>query len=97
MTNQYRIQTVQDAPVQIETFSPLSYELAESLYAKAELDAFRDTLRAGLAKQVLDHTAMLIAAEEKCLQIAPSGHEEYRTIIEAYVLRAAKEIVRGEW
>lgn len=73
------------------------YSLAQKTYAAAELDAFRDKLRATLAKQAMDNTAALAMAEEHFIHIAPSGKNEYRLIVETYAKKALMEIVGGEW
>lgn len=74
-----------------------AYEIAESVYTRAEIDAFRDKLRCALAKQVMDNTLMLAVAEANCLQLAPGGREEYRQIVRMYARLAMAEIIGGEW
>lgn len=76
--------------------SALTYERAERAYELAELSSFRDNLRVALVKQVMDNTAMLATAEAACLQLAPSGKDEYRLIVQAYARMALTEIAGGE-
>ncbi|WP_129734823.1 hypothetical protein [Candidatus Nanosyncoccus alces] len=71
--------------------------LAQRTYAAAELDAFRDQLRAALAKQAMDNTAVLSLAEEHFIRLAPTGKAEYRLIVETYARKALAEIVGGDW
>ncbi len=73
----------------------VSSSLVQRTYANAELDAFRDKLRAGLAKQAMDNTAHLALAEEHFSKIAPGGKAEYRLIVETYAKKALFEIMRG--
>lgn len=73
------------------------YALAERACDMAELDAFRDKLRAALAKQAMDNTAILAMAEEHFIRLAPSGKEEYRLIVQTYARKALAEIIGGDW
>ncbi len=73
------------------------YGLMQRTYEMAELDAFRDKLRAALAKQAMDNTAILAMAEEHFIRIAPSGKAEYRLIVQTYARKALAEILGGEW
>ena len=66
-------------------------------YALAEVDAFRDLLRAGLAKQAMDNTAVLAKFEEHYNSIAPSGSAEYRYIVQTYARAAMERILGGKW
>ena len=84
-------------PVISEERAQRAYELAEVVYTMAEIDAFRDKLRAALAKQAMDNTSMLAALEERYLKIAPQGREEYRMIVRAYAEMAINEMIGGEW
>ena len=84
-------------PVISEERSQRAYELAEVVYTMAEIDAFRDKLRAALAKQAMDNTSMLAALEERYLKVAPQGCEEYRMIVRAYAEMAINEMIGGEW
>lgn len=70
---------------------------AEHTYALAQLDAFKDKLRAALAKQAMDNTAVLAIAEEHFIRLAPSGKKEYRMIVETYAKKALAEIVGDDW
>lgn len=74
-----------------------TYSLAQRTYELAEYDAFKDKLRAALAKQAMDNTAVLAMAEEHFIRIAPSGKKEYRLIVETYARKALAEIVGGDW
>ena len=67
----------------------------ESAYALAETSAFRDMLRAGLAKQAMDNTAVLAKFEEYYNSIAPSGSAEYRYIVQEYAKAAMAHIIGG--
>ena len=64
----------------------------EVSYALAEADAFRDMLRAGLTKQVLDNTAVLAKLEEHYGNIAPTGSSEYRFIVQAYARASMMQV-----
>lgn len=75
----------------------LGLSAAEQAYALAELDAFKDKLRAALAKQAMDNTAVLAMAEEHFIRLAPRGKAEYRLIVETYARKALAEIVGGDW
>lgn len=75
----------------------LSVVTAESLYVKAELAAFSDKLKASLTKQVLDNTAALASTGAYYNQIAPSGYEEYRYIVQQYAHAAMAQIMGGVW
>jgi hypothetical protein len=50
--------------------------------------------RALLAKTALDNLGALSALEAHLTQIAPSGEERYRQIVDAYALGAAQKIWR---
>lgn len=65
----------------------------DSSYALAEVDAFRDLLRAGLAKQAMDNTAVLAKFEEHYNSIAPGGSAEYRFIVQTYAKAAMESIL----
>lgn len=68
----------------------------DSAYALAEREAFRDRLRATLAKQIMDNTASLSSAESYYLRIAPGGADEYRKIIQTYTTLALLKLIGGE-
>lgn len=68
----------------------------DSAYMLAERDAFKDRLRAALAKQIMDNTASLSNAESYYLRIAPGGAEEYRKIIQTYTTLALIKLIGGE-
>lgn len=74
-----------------------SSSLPTRTYHLAELDAFRDKLRAGLFKQAMENTAILSNAEEHYLRVAPGGKEEYRLIVRTYAKKAIYEILKGGW
>ena len=74
-----------------------SYALAKRTYEMAELDAFRDKLRASLCKQAMDNAAALATAEEQFIRTAPGGKDEYRLIVETYTRNALAEIIRSDW
>lgn len=69
----------------------------DSTYTLAERDAFRDRLRATLAKEIMDNTAALSSVESYYLKIAPSGAEEYRQIVQTYTTLALVKLVHAEW
>ena len=71
--------------------------LIQTTYELAEYNAFKDMLRAALAKQAMNNTAMLAMAEEYFIRIAPSGKAEYRLIVENYARKALAEILGGDW
>ena len=71
-------------------------EAKNDAYALAEIGAFRELLRAGLAKQVMDNTAVLAKFEEHYNSIAPSGSAEYRYIVQTYARAAMERIIKGE-
>ena len=71
-------------------------EAKNNAYALAEVDAFRELLRAGLTKQVMDNTAVLAKFEEHYNSIAPSGSAEYRYIVQTYAKAAMERIIKGE-
>ena len=68
----------------------------DSAYMLAERDAFKDRLRAALAKQIMDNTASLSSAESYYLRIAPGGADEYRKIIQTYTTLALLKLIGGE-
>ena len=68
----------------------------DSAFALAERDAFKDRLRAALAKQIMDNTASLSSAESYYLRIAPGGADEYRKIIQTYTTLALLKLIGGE-
>lgn len=95
-------QPVQQRPASQSPSTGLSvaekqYQLAERTYAQAELSAMRDKLRGALALQAMNNVAMLAAAEEHFIQIAPGGADEYRQITRAYAYLAARELIGGDW
>lgn len=99
MTNNYQLQTMFSgnsyAPAyQDKGVNETAIITAEASYALAEQAAFRDKLFSALTKQVLDNTAALATSEAYYNQIAPSGREEYRFILQAYA-RLAMEAVWG--
>ena len=71
-------------------------EAKNDAYALAEIGAFCELLRAGLAKQVMDNTAVLAKFEEHYNSIAPSGSAEYRYIVQTYARAAMERIIKGE-
>lgn len=102
MNQNYQLQPVQDAPVAPQSMTQsepmaLAYSLAETTYALAEYDAFRDKLKATLTKQTLDNVSALAATEAYYNQIAPGGRAEYRRIMEAYTDYASAMIREGGW
>lgn len=70
---------------------------ARTTYNLAEFDAFRDKLKAGLAKQAMQHVADLSIEEERLLRIAPGGEAQYRIIVDLYAKNAMLDIMGGEW
>lgn len=90
---------VQTLPQQwTETIGERISDTKDSSYALAEVDAFRDLLRAGLAKQAMDNTAVLAKFEEHYNSIAPSGSAEYRYIVQTYAKAAMERILeRSRW
>ena len=68
----------------------------DSAYMLAERDAFKDRLRAALAKQIMDNTASLSSVESCYLRIAPGGAEEYRRIVQTYTTLALLKLIGGE-
>ena len=82
--------TVQTLPQQWTERIP---EVKDNEYALAETEAFRDLLRAGLAKQAMDNTAVLAKFEEHYNSIAPSGSAEYRYIVQTYAKAAMERIL----
>lgn len=82
-------------PTQTET-SVQTASGTPSTYALAEQDAFRDRLRAAMAKQVMDNTAALSAVESYYLKIAPGGAAEYRSIVQTYTRLALFNLIGGE-
>ena len=68
----------------------------DSAYAQAERDAFKDRLRAALAKQVMENTAALANTESYYLKIAPGGAAEYRQIVQTYTKLALVKLIGGE-
>lgn len=68
----------------------------DSAYALAEREAFRDRLRAALAKQIMDNTASLSSAESYYLRIAPGGADEYRKIVQTYTMLSLLKLIGGE-
>ena len=85
---------VQTLPQQwTEAVSGQISDTKESAYALAEIDAFRDLLCAGLAKQAMDNAAVLAKFEEHYNSIAPSGSAEYRFIVQTYAKAAMERIL----
>lgn len=80
-----------EAPAPMQTLITV-----DSAYALAEREAFRDRLRATLAKQIMDNTAALSSVESYYLRMAPGGAEEYRKIIQAYTTLALLKLIGGE-
>lgn len=70
---------------------------ADGMYQLAELQAFRGTLKAALAKTALDNTAILAFAEERYIREAPTGTADYRRIVENYVNWCISELNGGGW
>lgn len=68
----------------------------DSAYMLAERDAFKDRLRAALAKQIMDNTASLSSVESCYLRIALGGAEEYRRIVQTYTTLALLKLIGGE-
>lgn len=98
MNNNYQLQTLQAIPVaRTEEVTSSSGRLAEITYALAENAAFTDRLKAALAKQAMDNTAALATVEAYYNQIAPSGREEFRLIVQTYARLALMQIVGGKW
>ena len=92
------------APYQsTETFTPVGNNAyiinpkADNMYQLAELQSFKNTLKAALAKQCLDNTAVLARAEEFYIRAAPAGKADYRRIVESYVAYSIAELVGGDW
>lgn len=94
----YESQTKQNLSiVQPEAKSSLPTIITvDSAFALAERDAFKDRLRAALAKQIMDNTASLSSAESYYLRIAPGGADEYRKIIQTYTTLALLKLIGGE-
>lgn len=69
----------------------------DNAYALAATDAFCDMLRAGLAKQAMDNTAVLAKFEEHYNSIAPTGSAEYRFIVQTYARAAMENILKRSW
>ena len=83
--------------IQPESPAPMQTIITvDSAYALAEREAFRDRLRATLAKQIMDNTASLSSVESYYLRIAPGGAEEYRKIIQTYTTLALLKLIGGE-
>lgn len=105
MSRSRHIQTtrpIQQRPASQSSSTGLSvaeqqHQLAERTYAQAELSSMRDKLRGALALQAMNNIAMLAAAEEHFIQIAPGGADEYRQITRAYAYLAARELLGGDW
>lgn len=97
----YQMQTIPYAtpyavPVyQDEALNQQVSRLAETSLALAEHTALQSQLFAALTQQVMSNTAALAASEEYFNQIAPSGREEYRWIVQAYSRLAMKAIWTG--
>lgn len=71
-------------------------ELALSAVNNAKLASLYDNLSAGLAKQALDNTAMLAAAEENYRNSVPSAGVELHKITQAYAYQATMRIIGGD-
>lgn len=80
-----------EAPAPMQTIVTV-----DSVFTLAEREAFRDRLRATLAKQIMDNTAQLSSVESYYLKIAPGGAEEYRKIVQAYTTLALLKLIGGE-
>lgn len=66
-------------------------------YELAERDALRSKLKAALAKQLMDNTALLAVFREKLTTVAPSADEEYGLIVRTYTEDALIDLIGGEW
>ena len=66
-------------------------------YEQAERDALRSKLKAALAKQLLDNTALLAITKEKLVGVAPSASREYDLIIQTYTKDSLIDLIGGEW
>lgn len=83
--------------VQPESPAPMQTIITvDSAYALAERDAFKDRLRATLAKQIMDNTASLSSVASHYLRMAPGGADEYRKIIQTYTTLALLKLIGGE-
>lgn len=97
----YQMQTIPyatpyAAPVyQDEALNQQVSRLAETSLALAEHTALQNQLYTALTQQVMSNTAALASSEEYFNQIAPSGREEYRFIVQAYSRLAMKAIWTG--
>lgn len=83
--------TQPEAPTSLPTIITV-----DSAYALAEREAFKDRLRAALAKQIMDNTASLSSAESYYLRIAPGGADDYRRIVQAYTTLALLKLIGGD-
>ena len=70
-------------------------KLAETSLALAEHTALQGQLYAALTQPVMSNTAALAASEDYFNQIAPSGREEYRYIVQAYSRLAMRAVWTG--
>lgn len=66
-------------------------------YELAERDALRSKLKAALAKQLMDNTALLATSREKLATIAPSADKEYSLIVQTYTKDSLIDLIGGEW
>lgn len=93
----YQMQTVPQiiAVYQDEELNRQVARLSETTLALAEHTALQNQLYTALTKQVMNNTAALAASEDYFNQIAPSGREEYRLIVQAYARLAMKAVWTG--
>lgn len=100
MNNAFEIQPRNFAAPQTppqEQWTEVVPETKDQAFALAATDAYADTLRAVLAKQAMDNTAVLAKFEEHYNSIAPCGGAEYRYIVEAYARMAIEYIKERRW
>ena len=68
----------------------------EDMYNLAAKASFRDDMRTMLTNRTLMNTAFLARRKAFLEQIAPGASEEYKLILQAYVLKSIDELYGGE-
>ena len=99
MSNTYEMQPISTAVqvlprVRQKRHLPI---IKNDTYTLAENAACQDLLRAALAKQALDNTAVLAKLEEHYNSLAPSASGDYRYIVQTYAKAAMSRILEGGW
>ncbi len=56
-----------------------------------------DRCDALLAKQAMEHTAMLVSYANQLEQAAPGGKDAYEAFVKGYVWKAGRRLMGGEW